>query len=372
MDKLLADKFIINRLKNLDYFLISLILTMVAIGIILLYSAAQGDMERWALKQLYTSLLFIPLMIGISLMNIKFFYNSAYFLYFIGIVLLIVAEVLGHKAMGAQRWIRIGFINFQPSELMKIFIIIALARYFHRLQLRDIGNVFNLIIPMLIILIPVALVLKQPNLGTASIIILISASILFCAGIRWWKIITVVITALICMPLVWSFIHDYQKKRILTFLNPESDPLGAGYNIIQSLIAIGSGESFGKGFMGGSQSQLDFLPEKQTDFIFTILAEEFGFLGVLSVFAICMLIIARCFLLGMSNKNQFSRLVILGIIAMFSFHIIINTAMIAGMIPVVGTPFPLLSYGGSNLITMLLGFGIILCTVHSKNQLTLK
>lgn len=372
MESLFADRLVTNRIKNLDYFLITLIVSLVLIGIFLLFSAAQGSWEPWAAKQLFTCLLFIPLMIILSLMDIKFFYDSAYILYFIGIILLVVAEVIGHKAMGAQRWIRIGFINFQPSELMKIFVILSLARYFHRLQIRDIGNPLNLFIPAIIMFLPVVLVLKQPNLGTATIITLISASMFFCAGIRWWKILTVFIITIVSLPLAWNFIHDYQKKRVLTFLNPESDPLGTGYNIIQSLIAIGSGELFGKGIMGGSQAQLDFLPEKQTDFIFTILAEEFGFIGVLLVFGLCGFIIARCLLLSMYTKNQFSRLTILGIVSMFSFHIVINTAMIAGMIPVVGTPFPLLSYGGSNLITTLLGFGIILSTVHAKQNLSLK
>jgi len=336
-----------------------------AIGIILLYSAGFNNEETWALKQLYTALIFIPIMLFIGFIDIKTFYDQAYVLYAVGLVLLIIAEILGYKAMGAQRWIRLGPINFQPSEFMKLFVILALARYFHQLHTNEIGVIPKLFIPVLIVLVPAALILKQPNLGTASIILLIGASMFFLAGVRAWKFITLGILGMVSLPIVWGFMHDYQKKRVLTFLDPESDPLGSGYNIIQSMIAIGSGGFWGKSYMHGSQSQLNFIPEKQTDFIFSVLAEEFGFLGVVVIFALSAYLIYCCYRIALHTKGQFQRLVTLGVATTFFLHLVINTAMISGSIPVVGTPFPFLSYGRSNLITMLIGFGIVLSACHS-------
>lgn len=338
-------------------------------GVVLLYSAAQGELEPWAAKQFYVILITLPMMFIISMMNIKIFYRNAYILYALGLVLLVIAEILGHKAMGAQRWIRIGFINFQPSELMKLFLIMALARYFHDVHSNDLPKIQTLFIPLALVLLPVVLVLKQPNLGTALIMLMVSGAIFFLAGIRVWKFIAVIIAALGSLPIIWQFMHDYQKKRVLTFLDPESDPLGAGYNILQSMIAIGSGGFWGKGFLNGTQSQLSFLPEKQTDFVFTILAEEFGFIGVLSIFLLSIWVIFYGYATSFALKSQFNRLVVGGIIVLFGLHVIINTAMISGSIPVVGTPFPLFSFGGSNLITMLLGFAIINSAVNSQGKL---
>jgi rod shape determining protein RodA len=362
------EKQIVNRLVDFNWLLISAVLFFVFVGIALLYSAAQGNMEPWAGKQLYVALIFIPFMLFLGLVDVRFFYRSAYPLYILGIILLIIAEILGHKAMGAQRWIRIGFINFQPSELMKLFVIVALARYFHNVHSGDIGKIRTLIAPSIIVFIPAILILKQPNLGTALITIMIGGTMFFLAGVRTWKFLTIIGSTLVALPIVWKFMHDYQKKRVLTFLDPESDPLGAGYNILQSMIAIGSGGFSGKGFLNGTQSQLSFLPEKQTDFVFTILAEEFGFLGVLALFAVSCLIIVYGHLKTMTVNNQFSRLIMGGIITLFALHVVINTAMIAGAIPVVGTPFPFFSYGGSNLIAMLLGFGLFLSASSKYNR----
>jgi rod shape determining protein RodA len=252
---------------------------------------------------------------------------------------------------------------------MKIFVILALAKYFHNVHQSEIGRFKTLIMPTIIVLVPVALILKQPNLGTALITLMIAANIYFLAGVRAWKFITGIVAALVSLPIVWGFMHDYQKKRVLTFLDPESDPLGAGYNIIQSMIAIGSGGAFGKGFINGTQSQLSFLPEKQTDFVFTILAEEFGFVGVIMMFMLCAAVIIYGYLTSFRVKTQFGRLVIGGIITLFALHVLINTAMIAGAIPVVGTPFPFFSYGGSNLITMLIGFGIVLSALANDEKI---
>lgn len=356
-----------QKLYDYNWRLFSTVSFFTAIGIMLLYSAGFNYEETWALKQLYTALIFIPIMLFIGFIDIKFFYDQAYVLYVLGLALLVIAEILGHKAMGAQRWIRLGPINFQPSEFMKLFVILALARYFHNLHTNEIGVIPKLLIPVLIVLLPAALILKQPNMGTASIILLIGASMFFMAGVRAWKFITLSVISIISLPIVWGFMHDYQKKRVLTFLDPESDPLGSGYNIIQSMIAIGSGGFWGKGYMNGSQSQLNFIPEKQTDFIFSILAEEFGFLGVVAIFTLSTYLIYCCYHIALNAKGQFQRLVTLGVATAFFIHLVINTAMISGSVPAVGTPFPFLSYGRSNLITMLISFGIVLSACHSVN-----
>ncbi len=363
------EKQIHQKLRDFSWFLIFAVTFLSLLGVALLYSAAQGNLEPWAGKQLYIVLIFVPVMIFIGLMDISIFYRYAYMTYFIGLVLLVIAEIIGHKAMGAQRWIRIGFINFQPSEIMKLFVILALAKYFHDLHSSEIGKISSLFIPGIIVLLPAVLILKQPNLGTALIIIMIGAAMFFLAGVKTWKFITGIILGLGALPVVWHFMHDYQRRRVLTFLDPESDPLGAGYNIIQSMIAIGSGGSVGKGFLEGTQSQLSFLPEKQTDFVFTILAEEFGFLGVFFMFLLCAAIIVYGYLSTLTIKTQFGRLVVAGIIILFALHVLINTAMIAGSIPVVGTPFPFFSYGGSNLITMLVGFGFVLSASSKSSKM---
>lgn len=344
-----------------------LVLCLFFIGVALQYSAGD-DFNEFALKQLMAFLLFCPLYLSIAISDIRFYHRNAYLLYAICIILLLIAEVIGHKAMGAQRWIKIGPINFQPSELMKIGLILALSRFFHDQPLADIKRIRTLIVPLMLIALPVLLVLRQPNLGTSLILIAIAASLFFTGGVRIWKFLTVIVLALLSLPLIWSHLHDYQKKRVLTFLDPESDPLGAGYNIIQSIIGIGSGGMFGFGFNQGPQNQLDFLPEKHTDFIFTILAEEFGFLGVFTVFALCITLYIYGLLLTWTMRNQFSRLVGVGVLSMFVVHILINTGMISGLLPVVGVPFPLLSYGGSNQIAFMLGFSLFLSALRSNGK----
>lgn len=364
----IAENILKRKLASYNWQLFFIVCIFSLLGVLLLYSAGASDGENWATLQTYTLLVFIPVMFVIGLMDIKVFYDNAYILFGIGLVLLIVAEVLGYKAMGAQRWIRIGPINFQPSEFMKVFVVLALARYFHKIHSNEIGLVPKLFIPVLLVLVPAALILKQPNLGTATIILLIGASIFFAAGVRAWKFISLIAIVLVSLPVVWTLLHDYQKKRVLTFLDPEKDPLGAGYNIIQSMIAIGSGGVTGKGYMSGSQSQLDFIPEKQTDFIFTVLSEEFGFIGVCLTFTLALFLMYNCYRNAVVARGQFQRLVIIGMATMFFVHLLVNTAMISGLIPVVGTPFPFLSFGRSNLITMLIGFGIVISACHSTHN----
>jgi rod shape determining protein RodA len=358
------------KTQRIEWKLMFLVLTVSFIGVALLYSAANGNIEPWALKQLWIILLAIPFTIFISLIDLHIILKLAYPFYFLSLLLLITAEILGYKAMGAQRWLRIGALNLQPSEIMKIAVIIALAKYYHVIHSSEVNKIRNLLTPIVLISIPISLVLKQPNLGTALIIAVISLAILFTVGIKVWKFITTIAVSLVALPVLWRFLHDYQKQRIMTFLNPEQDPLGSGYNIIQSKIAIGSGGIFGKGFLQGTQNQLSFLPEKQTDFIFTLLSEEFGLFGVSVILLIFLVICLYCYSIAINCNNQFSRIMCIGVATMIFIHVFINVAMVAGILPAVGTPLPFLSYGGSNLITSFIGIGLVInAKINNKKNL---
>jgi len=336
----------------------------------MLYSAANGNFNPWTLKQGIIFGLFIPLMLCLRFIKISTIYKASYYIYALCIMSLIVAELNGYTTMGAQRWIKIGYINVQPSEIAKLGIILALARYFHNRTHSEINKLHFLIIPTLIFFIPAILILKQPNLGTTLIIIMISMAIYFVSGVNKWVFILPGIGILLSIPIAWNFLHDYQKKRILTFLNPEDDLLGAGYNIAQSKIAIGAGGFFGKGFMNGSQNQLSFLPEKHTDFIFTLLTEEWGFLGFCLVMILYTVLLITCYRIAFNAVNHFGKMIVIGIATMIFLHIFINVGMISGLMPVVGTPIPLLSYGGSNLASVLIGLGLVLSVDHNtKNNI---
>ena len=304
-------------------------------------------------------------MLAVAVTDIRLWMRYAYTLYFLVLALLIAVEVMGVIGMGAQRWINLGFIQLQPSEIMKITLVLALARYFHGATLEEIGRPSFLLIPLALLGAPVVLVLRQPDLGTAIMLSLTAGVIFFVAGVRAWKFGLIIGAVLAAMPLAWTMLHGYQKRRILTFLDPESDPLGAGYHILQSKIALGSGGVFGKGFLGGTQSHLNFLPEKQTDFIFTMLAEEFGMAGGLALLGIYALVLIYGFAIALRVRNQFGRLVTMGIIGTFFFYIFINIAMVMGLVPVVGVPLPLVSYGGTAMLSLMIGFGFVLCAyVH--------
>jgi rod shape determining protein RodA len=301
----------------------------------------------------------------VALIDIRFWLRIAYPLYGIMLFLLVVVEVMGHIGMGAQRWISFGFFVLQPSELMKIALVLALAKYFHGLSTEDIGHPIKLVAPIVMVLAPVGLVLLQPNLGTAMLLTLASAAMFFVAGVRWWKFAIVIALAAILLPVAWHHLHDYQKARLMTFINPGADPLGAGYNILQSKIALGSGGLFGKGFGQGTQSQLQFLPEKHTDFIFVVLAEEFGMAGALFLLGLYFLLLGYGFMIALSSRSQFGRLVAFGLTASFFLYVFVNVAMVTGTIPVVGIPLPLVSYGGTAMLTLLLGCGLLLgISVH--------
>jgi rod shape determining protein RodA len=297
------------------------------------------------------------------MVDIRIILRLAWPLYLVGVGLLVLVALHGQVGKGAQRWLDLGGFQLQPSELMKILLVIALARWFHRASLERVGNPLFLIPPLIAIAIPVGLVLKQPNLGNAVITLVVGGAVFFAAGVRWWKFVGVIGVAVVAAPIVYDRLHDYQRQRILTFLDPESDPLGAGYHVIQSKIALGSGGMFGRGFGEGTQSQLNFLPEKQTDFIFTMLAEEWGFVGAASVMALILLVMFYGLAIALACRHQFGRLVAAGITVNFALYVFVNIAMVMGMIPVGGVPLPLISHGGSAMITVLIGFGVLM-SVH--------
>ena len=354
-----------QKLWQISWSLVFLLMILAAIGFAMLYSAASGEWDPWASRQMIRFSIGLVLMILVAVTDIQVWMRYAYTLYFLVLGLLVAVEVMGEIGMGAQRWINIGFIQVQPSEIMKITLVLSLARYFHGATLEEIARPTRLIAPLLLLGAPVVLVLRQPDLGTAVMLAMTAAVIFFLAGVKAWKFGVIIVAALAALPIAWSFLHVYQKDRILTFLDPKYDPLGTGYHILQSKIALGSGGVFGKGYLHGTQSHLNFLPEKQTDFIFTMLAEEFGMVGGLVILGIYILVIIYGFAIALRVRNQFGRLVALGIIGTFFFYVFINIAMVMGLVPVVGVPLPLISYGGTAMLSLMIGFGFVLCAyVH--------
>ncbi|MGQ9365353.1 rod shape-determining protein RodA [Azospirillum sp. ST 5-10] len=356
-----------TKIRMINWGLVLLVCIISGIGIALLYSAAGGEWDPWAKSQLIRFIPGFVLMLGIALVDVRIWMRFAYFIYLGVLLLLIAVEIMGHIGMGAQRWISLGFFVLQPSELMKPALTLVLARYFHGLTLDQIGKPLVLVPPLILIFMPVGLVLLQPNLGTALLLILGSGAIFFAAGVRLWKFALAIGSGLAAIPIGWEFLHDYQKQRVYTFLDPETDPLGAGYNILQSKIALGSGGLFGKGFMMGSQSQLMFLPEKHTDFIFVVLAEEFGMAGAVALLCLYCLLLIYGYVIALSCRNQFGRLVGVGLTTTFALYMFVNVAMVMGLIPVVGIPLPLVSYGGTAMLTLLIGVGLLLSvSVHRE------
>lgn len=360
-----------EKLAKINWWLVFLVSCLCAVGTASLYSAAGGSFDPWASRHLMRFAAGIVGMLVITLMDIRWWYKLTWPLYFLGIILLLFVEIKGHVGMGAQRWIDLGFIKLQPSELMKIAVIMALARYFHGLSPEQVRRFSFLIIPALIVAAPVGLVLLQPDLGTGLMIVMAGAGMVFIAGAPLRLFIGSGILTLISIPVAWQFLHDYQKQRVLTFLDPESDPLGAGYHITQSKIAIGSGGVEGKGFMQGTQSHLNFLPEKQTDFIFTLWAEEFGLFGGLSLLILILLIFVTGFGIALRCRHTYGRYLSLGLVLNFFLYVFINIAMVMGLIPVVGAPLPLMSYGGTSMLAALIGFGLMMsCNVHRHSKVT--
>ena len=356
MNPLIA--YVYRGAMQLPWLLVLMVVVISCEGFVMLYSAAGGDLMRWAMPQMIRFVVGFVLMIGMAIMPIRFWMRYAYILYGGVIILLIIVEVKGHVGMGAQRWIDLGGIKLQPSELAKLTVVLALARYFHHFPPHKYLQVYFLIVPVLLVAVPVVLILKQPNLGTATLLSGIAVWLMFAAGVHRRYFLIGIACMAVATPIGWQSLHGYQKQRVLTFLEPSADPLGSGYNITQSMIAIGAGGIGGKGLMKGSQTQLDFLPEKQTDFIFTVLAEEFGFMGggiLIISFSLMVLYIIG---IGHRSASLFGTLVAHGIAAMLSLHMFINMGMVMGILPVVGIPLPLFSYGGSIMISILCAFGL--------------
>jgi len=356
-----------EKMLEVNWGLVLLIAVVACIGLAMQYSVAGGHLQPWAQPQGIRFLIGLLILVGTALIDIRFWMRAAYPAYAIAFLLLIVVQVAGHVGLGAERWIQIGPIQLQPSELMKIALVLALSRYLHGMSVEDVSKPLRLIVPLVMIVVPAVLVLKQPNLGTATILMADGCSMLFLAGLSWWWILPTIASVLASVPVVWHFLHDYQKQRVLTFLNPASDALGAGWNISQAEIAMGSGGFAGKGFVQGTQSRLNFLPEKETDFIFTSLGEEFGFVGCVALLLLFALVIGYGIRIAMSSRSQFGRLLAMGLTLNFFFYIMINAAMVMGMIPVVGIPMPLISYGGTAMLTVMFGFGLLM-SVHVHRQ----
>ena len=349
-----------QKLLDIRWLFVLLVCLIAAIGVAMLYSAASGNLQPWASRHAVRFAMGLAVMLCVALVDIRIWLRFAYVFYGISLGLLIMVEVMGFIGMGAQRWIDVGYFTLQPSELMKIAQVLALARYFHGLGIDDISRPTRLIVPLLMIGVPATLVLRQPDLGTGLMLVMAGGAIFFVAGVRLWKFAVVLTLGLAALPAGWQLLHTYQRQRIMTFLNPESDPLGAGYHIIQSKIALGSGGLSGKGFLQGTQGHLRFLPEMQTDFIYTMLAEEFGMVGGLGLIGLYALLLIYCVAISTRSYSHFGRLVGMGITMTFFLYVFINIAMVMGLIPVVGVPLPLISYGGTAMLTLLIGFGLLM------------
>ena len=356
----------LRKVLHLNWPIIILITSVASVGFLMLYSIAGGNLDTWARPQMERFGVGMVLLFIVGMVPIWFWRSMSATAYLVAFALLLVVEFFGSVGMGAQRWIDLGFIRLQPSEMMKFTLVMVLAAYYGWLDPRKVSSPLYVLIPVLLIVTPTILVLMQPNLGTSLMLILAGATVMFAAGVSLWYFgavialgVSVIVGVFTLRGTPWQFLHDYQYKRIDTFLDPTADPLGAGYNIIQAQIALGSGGWSGKGFMQGTQSRLNFLPEKHTDFIFTTLAEEFGFVGAFSLLLLYAAIIGFCLVAAFRNRDRFSALLIIGVAANFFFYIAVNLSMVMGMAPVVGVPLPLLSYGGSAMMVLLVGFGLV-------------
>ncbi len=357
-----------EKIWQLNWSLVLLITSTASIGFVMLYSAANGNIEPWTYRQMIRFAIGLVVMLLIAVSSIHFWLRYAYVIYLTCLGLLILVEFFGATGMGAKRWIDLGFMSLQPSELMKVVIILALARYFYASRMEDVDHLSYLIFPVILLAAPTTLILLQPDLGTAILLGASGIAVFFLAAVRMWIFITGAIAGITSIVPIWNFVLlDYQKARVLIYLRPEQDPLGAGYHVMQSKIALGSGGVSGKGFLAGSQSHLSFLPEKHTDFIFTMLAEEFGLIGGLVLLSLYFLIMIYGFAISLRCRHHFGRLVCMGITMVFFLNFFVNIAMVMGLLPVVGMPLPLVSYGGTSLLTNMIGFGLILCIFINRD-----
>ena len=359
-----------QKFKNFDYILLTCIVLLGSISLVTMYSTDGGKI-LFHTKSHFTKLVVFTLMMLIfSFINIKYWFLFGYIFYLSVIGLLVWTYLFGIKSSGSQRWIDLYFINLQPSELMKICIIMCLAKYFHRMKLENVNSIYTILTSLIIIILPMGLVIVQPDLGTSLLIAISGIAVLWFAGVNHKYFIYTMLGFLISLPFIISFLKPYQKLRVLTFLNPDRDPLGAGYQIIQSKIAVGSGGIFGKGFLKGTQSYLEFLPEKHTDFIFTLFSEEFGFVGSAFLLLIYAIIIYRIVAVGASSRSYFAKLFCYSFGASIFVYITINMSMVLGLLPIVGSPLPIMSYGGSSMLATMFGFGVVMSAkVHNQQAI---
>jgi len=365
-----VEKSILQRIVGLNWGIVLANVLLAVAGFAMLYSVADGTWDPWASRQMLRFGVALLLMLVIAVIDIRYWMAIAYPAWFLGILLLFAVELVGDTGMGGQRWLDIGFMRLQPSELVKIATVMALARYFHGRNYFQARSLRSLVIPLLLLLIPFALVVRQPDLGTALMIVVGGVAVMFLAGVPAWLFVVAGVAITSAIPVAWQFLRPYQKDRILTFMNPESDPLGAGYQITQSKIALGSGGMTGKGFLEGTQSHLNFLPEMKTDFIFTVLVEEFGLMGAAAILLLYGIVLCYGLIMGIGCRNQFGRLLASGLAVSLFLYVMINVGMVMGLLPVVGVPLPLISYGGSAMLTWMVAYGLIL-SVSTHRHVTI-
>ena len=354
------------KLQSINYLLLGLIITLFFVGLAALYSISNGDFNSWPLKHSQRFILGLIIFFLVIFFDLRLIFGYAYVIFFLSIVSLAIIPFFGIESNGATRWINIAGISLQPSEFVKYTLILALAKYFHSIN-NDSSFIKTLIIPLIITIVPVFLVITQPDLGTALIILLGGISLFWISGLNYKYFIVGVFSILCSLPVLWQYLKDYQKDRVLTFFNPERDPLGNGYHIMQSKIALGSGGIFGKGYMEGTQSHLNFLPEMQTDFIFTMLGEEFGFIGTLLLLLMYAALIMISIRLALKSRSLFSKYLSLGVCNVFFIYVFVNIGMVTGLLPVVGVPLPFISYGGSSMLAVMFGFGLLMNCYINRN-----
>ena len=359
-----------QKLRSFDYTLLTCIMLIGIIGILSMYSTDGGEILYHTKNHTLRFCIFFTMMIIISFINIRIWHNLSYLFYFVTLLLLVWASFYGITASGSQRWINLYFINLQPSELMKIAIIACFAKYYHRAQIQNVSKITNILVPIIVLILPTFLVISQPDLGTSILIALSGIIVLWLSGVNIKYFFYSFILFIISAPFIISFLKPYQKLRILTFFDPDKDPLGAGYQIIQSKIAVGSGGLVGKGFLKGTQGYLEFLPEKHTDFIFTLYSEEFGFLGSLILLILYAILIFRVIRIGSLSRSFFSKIFCYGFGSAIFLYIAVNMSMVLGLLPIVGSPLPIMSYGGSSMLATMIGFGIVMSSkIYSREQI---
>ncbi len=358
-----------QKVRAIDYTLLVSILLIGIISIFAMYSTDGGEIQYHTKNHTIRFFVFFSMMIVLSFINIKIWHSTGYLFYLIALSLLIWASFYGVIASGSQRWITLYFINLQPSELMKIAIIVCFAKYYHRIQINNVNKFRNVLIPIVVLIFPIFLVMAQPDLGTSVLIALSGIMVLWLAGLNIKYFVYSALIFVLSAPFVISFLKPYQKLRLLSFFNPDKDPLGAGYQIIQSKIAVGSGGLYGKGFLKGTQGYLEFLPEKHTDFIFTLFSEEFGFFGSITLLIIYSVMIFRIIRIGSVSRNFFGRLFCYGFGSAIFIYIAVNMSMVLGLLPIVGSPLPIMSYGGSSMLATMIGFSIVMSTKIYGRQL---